>query len=84
MNIICNKILSQRVLALYGARPAFNFTITGSQFEHDHEHNNSLVLDLVSKKYRKMALDQAVLRKEKVIIPAEFRTDKDDLVTLKK
>ncbi|KAL4454966.1 hypothetical protein ABPG74_006348 [Tetrahymena malaccensis] len=84
MNIICNKLLSQRSIPLLGFRPSYNFTIVGSQFDAQTEHVNKLALDLANKKYRKMALDQAVLRKEKVVVPAEFRTEKDSLVSLKK
>ena len=84
MNIICKKLLTANALSRFFEKPQCSFTVVNSQFEASYEHNNQLVLDIVNKKFRKMALDQSVLRKEKVVVPAEYRKATDSLVSLKK
>ena len=57
MNIICKKLLAANALRSFCAKQTRTFTVVNSQFEASYEHNNQLVLDIVNKKFRKMALD---------------------------
>ena len=57
MNIICKRLLAANSWRSFAERQKYSFTVVNSQFEASYEHNNQLVLDIVNKKFRKMALD---------------------------
>ena len=62
-----------------------NFTIANYRYMKRGEYTFEPILDLYARKFRKMALDNSLLQKHKILLPANrLRAPEDTLLRLKK